>query len=185
MSAKKKRGRKAAGGGDAARKNEILGFIEAYNAKHGGGGQAAASRKYKVSAQLIASWRKSSKGGRATTPLGSKKKGRGVRYSEDDKKKVVAFVHSHNARHGRGGQSEAARRFGLTVLTVSSWLKGYGVAPARASKGSGTAATLSATLAGRLTALTVLGEEIRKAEEGLASLRARFQTLASSLRAGL
>jgi len=57
---------------------------------------------------------------------------KGIRYSDDYKKQVVDYVKSYNQSKGRGGQNQAAKKFNLSVLTVSAWLKAAGVKnPAR------------------------------------------------------
>jgi hypothetical protein len=75
----------------------------------------------------------------------------------------VDFVEAYNAKNGRGGQNQAAKKFKLSVLTVSAWLKAAGAkkpsrkkivtkAPKAAkvakkvSKGSGDLAALKAAL---------------------------------------
>lgn len=49
---------------------------------------------------------------------------KGVRYTDAQKKEVTDFVSSYNAANGRGGQSQAAAKFGISQLTVATWLKG-------------------------------------------------------------
>ena len=49
-----------------------------------------------------------------------------MRYSAEQKQEVVNFVSSYNAANGRGGQSQAAKKYNLSVLTVSAWLKAAG-----------------------------------------------------------
>jgi len=44
-------------------------------------------------------------------------------YTAAQKFEVVSFVNTYNADHGKGGQNEAARRFKLSPLTISAWLK--------------------------------------------------------------
>lgn len=44
-------------------------------------------------------------------------------YSDEQKSEVVKFVNAYNADHGRGGQPEAASKFGVSQLTIASWLK--------------------------------------------------------------
>lgn len=102
-------------------------------------------------------------------------KGRGVRYSDELKKDVVDFVTAYNQKNGRGGQSAAARKFKITILTVSSWLKGSGSAPAKASKASG-------PLTNKVKALLDLGDRIRKAEAELRKLQDQYGSLSASIR---
>jgi transposase-like protein len=94
----------------------------------------------------------------------------GVRYPSDFKKQVVDFVTQYNDTKGRGGQNQAAKKFKLSVLTVSAWLKAAGVKnPSRkplAKKASTLkkAAGKSAKKAGRavLSELEALKAAIRK-----------------------
>lgn len=50
-----------------------------------------------------------------------------IRYTQDQKDKVVAFVIKHNEANGRGGQSAAVAKFKINPITVASWLKSAGV----------------------------------------------------------
>lgn len=54
----------------------------------------------------------------------------GVRYSDAQKNEIVSFVVQYNTKNGRGGQSAAAKKFKVTPLTISAWLKAAGVAKA-------------------------------------------------------
>lgn len=58
----------------------------------------------------------------------------GVRYTETQKKEVVDFVSQYNSANGRGGQSVASKKFKVTPLTISAWLKSAGVSSKKASK---------------------------------------------------
>jgi len=55
-----------------------------------------------------------------------KKATRSTRYTDEQKAEVVNFVREHDKAHGRGGQSAAAEKFGVSTLTISKWLKGSG-----------------------------------------------------------
>lgn len=44
-------------------------------------------------------------------------------YTDAQKFEVVSFVNAYNADHGKGGQSEAAKRFKVAPLTIAAWLK--------------------------------------------------------------
>ena len=50
----------------------------------------------------------------------------GIRYSDAQKKEVVDFVIEYNSANGRGGQSAAAKKFKITPLTISAWIKASG-----------------------------------------------------------
>lgn len=119
----------------AAKKKEVVDFVKKYNSANGRGGQSAASRKFKVTPLTISTWlssagvktpkKKAAKVLKTTKPRkGASKKG--VRYSTEKKQEVVAFVAAYNAKNGRGGQNQAAKKFKLSVLTVSAWLKAAG-----------------------------------------------------------
>lgn len=130
-----------------AQKQEVVDFVAQYNSANGRGGQSAAFAKYKVTPLTIATWIKALNGGKASKPAKAVKaekaakaakpakaekaakpaKGKkGVRYTAEQKQEVVDFVSSYNEANGRGGQSQAAKKFNLSVLTVSAWLKALG-----------------------------------------------------------
>lgn len=161
-------------------KKEIVKFVADYNAAKGRGGQNAAAKKFKVTPLTISSWLKdgsakpakpavknaAAKTGKKTNAAKSARKiGRGIRYSPERKKEVVDFVVAYNKTNGRGGQNQAARKFNLSVLTVSSWLKNAGVAPkpAKAAKIQG---------AKRLLA------QISRMESALSALKAAIESKA-------
>jgi transposase-like protein len=100
---------------------------------------------------------------------------RGKRYTAEEKSKIVAFVESHNAANGRGGQSAAAKKFGVSQLTVSGWLKGSG-SSARGSKAGG-----KGSMQSKLATLLTLGQEISKLEKELAAKRTKFDAIKASL----
>lgn len=99
---------------------------------------------------------------------------RGKRYTADEKNKIIAFVESHNAANGRGGQSAAAKKFGVSQLTVSGWLKGAGVSGRGKSGGKG-------SMQNKLATLLTLGQEIAKLDKELSSKRAKFDAIKASL----
>lgn len=109
--------------------------------------------------------------------------GRGVRYTADIKQEVIDFVAEYNAKNGRGGQSAAARKFNITILTVSSWLKGNGKPSVKlpsadkAAQGA-KAAALPSQLSAQVKALLDLGEQIQK-------LQAQHAALSASIRSAL
>jgi transposase-like protein len=107
----------------------------------------------------------------------SKKKNtvRGKRYSAEEKSKVVSFVQEFNAANGRGGQSGAAVKFGISQLTISSWLKSAGIS--WRGKGSGGKGSMQNKLATMLT----LGQEIERLDRELNSKRNKFEAIKSSL----
>jgi transposase-like protein len=164
--------------------------------KAAGGGKAQAKAKKpgrkasKKSAKKAAGKPKAAKapGKAAKSAKSGAKGGRGSRYSADFKREVVDFVNSHNAANGRGGQSAASRKFKISILTVSSWLKkggakvkpGRKVASAKAATGKG-----NAGLAAKVKSLIQLGAEVRKAEANVEQLRAKYDALSASIRSSI
>ncbi|MDP4623745.1 MAG: hypothetical protein NWT08_01270 [Akkermansiaceae bacterium] len=108
----------------------------------------------------------------------SKKKDivRGKRYTSEEKSKVVTYVQDYNVSNGRGGQSSAAAKFGISQLTISNWLKNAGVS-GKISKASGGKGSMQNKLATMLT----LGQEIAQLERDLNSKRTKFEALKASL----
>lgn len=60
-----------------------------------------------------------------------------VRYDQKTKDEVIAFITEFNKSKGRGGQSAAAEKFGITQLTISKWLKGAGIKKAERKRAAG------------------------------------------------
>ena len=46
-----------------------------------------------------------------------------VRYSPEEKAEIINFVRDHDKAHGKGGQAAASRMFGVSALSISSWMK--------------------------------------------------------------
>lgn len=107
----------------------------------------------------------------STTP--KKEVVRGKRYTPEEKKEVVSFVTEYNAEHGRGGQSTAATKFGISQLTIASWLKNAGL--------SGLTGGSRGGIQNKLSTMLVLGEEIEKLEHELKAKRTKFNALKASL----
>ena len=183
-----------------AQKKEVLDFANSYNAANGRGGQSKAASKFKISPLTIAAWlksagakapKKAAKAVKAAKPAKKGKATQGTRYTDAQKKEVVDFAVSYNAANGRGGQSKAAARFGVSPLTVMAWLKAAGVK--KGKPGKGTTAKIVKPAKGarkgaaggnfdnKLGQLAALGKDIIKAEAALAKLHARFNSLKASL----
>lgn len=132
-----------------------------------------------------------------------KKTSRGKRYSDAEKAEIIDFVNKMNSEKGRGGQSAASKKFKISPLTISSWLKKSG-APKKVTKkavkkatgkkrgrpvGStnkpkaATAATTSSTapIGKKLAKLQSLHSQIERTETELASLKVQFDVLKASL----
>lgn len=104
---------------------------------------------------------------------------KGKRYTEKEKNDILAFVDKVNTEKKRGGQSEAAKKFGISQLTISNWLKNRNLGSPKAYKTSGNSSKLGYTAT--LQKLTSLAKTIDKAEAELARLKAQFNALKGSL----
>jgi len=100
---------------------------------------------------------------------------RGKRYTPEEKSKVVSYVTDYNAKNGRGGQSSAAAKFGISQLTISAWLKNAGLS-GRAGK-----AGAKGGMQGKLSTMLTLGQEIDALERELNAKRTKFEALKASL----
>jgi len=123
----------------------------------------------------------------------AKKTTRGKRYTDKEKAEIIAFVNKINSEKGRGGQSEASKKFKISPLTISSWLKKSG-APKKAKASSkkvkaagkkrvvrAAAAKSSAPIGRKLAQLQSLHNKIESKETELNALKAQFEALKSSL----
>lgn len=45
----------------------------------------------------------------------------GKRYSSEEKAEIARFIAHYNSEQGRGGQTAAAKRFGVSPITLSIW----------------------------------------------------------------
>jgi transposase-like protein len=212
MSSKSKKGKSAGVRYTPEQKKEIVDFVQQYNEANGRGGQSAAVSKFKVTPITIGAWLKAAgvskkkgkpaKAAKAAKPAKAKKKaakkakagakkgskGAGMRYSVEQKQEVIDFVNSYNASNGRGGQSEAARKFNISILTVSAWLKKSGNKVAKGGKavaaGKGSA-KVSSALTAKFANLIQMSDRIQKAEAELAKLRAGYESLKASIKAAI
>ncbi len=104
---------------------------------------------------------------------------KGRRYTAKEKADIIAFVEKVNTEKGRGGQSAASKKYKISPLTISSWIRsGVG---GGASSGRGGAASVAGPIGKKLTKLQDLHDQIAKAEKELSRLRAQFDSLKSSL----
>ncbi len=103
---------------------------------------------------------------------------RGARYTTQQKQQVVDFVHEYNAKHGRGGQSQAAKKFALSVLTVASWLRSPKLS---VSAKAGKAGSVPAGINPKVASLIEVSDQLRKAEAEVTRLRAQYDELRSSI----
>ena len=123
----------------------------------------------------------------AKKPVARKAAKKGKRYTPAKKKKVVAYVNEVNAAKGRGGVAAAKKKFGITALTISKWVKDAGGAikgaPRKAARGRPKVSRKPAA-SGRaksLAQLTSLLKEIGQKKSELARLEAKFEQVKRSL----
>ncbi|MGB0291534.1 MAG: hypothetical protein ACPGIA_03045 [Luteolibacter sp.] len=103
---------------------------------------------------------------------------RGARYTTQQKQQVVDFVHNYNAKHGRGGQSQAAKKFALSVLTVASWLRSPQLS---VSAKAGRASSVPSGINSKVASLIEVSDQLRKTEAEVTRLRAKYDELRSSI----
>lgn len=102
------------------------------------------------------------------------KNSKGRRYSEEEKADIIAHVEKVNASKGRGGQTSAAKKFGISMLTISNWMK---KSPAAPQRGAGKSKTVN----GALSKLASLHSQIETKQNEIAKLRQQFDVLKRSL----
>lgn len=100
---------------------------------------------------------------------------KGRRYTAAEKTEIINYVHEVNASKGRGGQAAASKKFKISPLTISSWMKSGG--RSSTPRGHGTL-----DITGRkLAKLQALQGEIEIHEKNLAKLRTEFDALKRTL----
>ena len=129
------------------------------------------------------------------TPMSSKPKAKlsRKRYSSDEKGEIIAFVKKHDVENGRGGKSAAVAKYGISPISLSSWIKAAGVPASTGKKrgrkpGSKNASKVisvspakNGSLSIKLRELGKVAGQIEKAESELGRLRARFESLKAAL----
>lgn len=112
----------------------------------------------------------------------TKTNARGTRYTPKQKAEILDFVNQVNEEKGRGGAAAAARKFGISQITIGIWVKKSGkpsVSKKSAAKGAtrGRPKAVGNDVASKLRRLADLHEEISAAEAGLKSLKAEYAAL--------
>jgi len=97
------------------------------------------------------------------------------RYSVKEKEEILRYVDSVNSKQGRGGQTAAVKKYGISALTISTWLRGGGASSFKIGKTSSNGA------GGVIAKLAAVHAEIQAKEKELASLRSQFEKLKSSI----
>lgn len=103
---------------------------------------------------------------------------KGRRYTNKEKADIIAFVDKVNADKGRGGQSAASKKYKISPLTISSWIRA-GIGGGAVASGDG--ASVSGPIGKKLSKLQALHDQIARAEKDLAKLKVQFNALKSAL----
>jgi transposase-like protein len=103
-----------------------------------------------------------------------KKASKGKRYTDEQKAEILAFVEAQ----GRGGQTAAVKKFGVTALTISTWRKKAGGVSAASPKESKAPKVVKGD---SWSQMVTLKKEIDSLETELASKKSKFSKLAASL----
>ncbi|MDE0596230.1 MAG: hypothetical protein OSB65_13390 [Roseibacillus sp.] len=101
---------------------------------------------------------------------------KGKRYSEAEKAKILNHVEQVNSKRGRGGITSAAKKYGVTALTISNWLRAN--EPLALSMRS---SNRNSNAAEALRRLAEIHEKIVEREHELLPLRREFEKLKRSL----
>lgn len=102
---------------------------------------------------------------------------KGRRYTNKEKADIIAYVDKVNADKGRGGQSAASKKYKISPLTISSWIRaGVGAGAAVASGGK-----VAGPIGKKLSQLQMLHDQIARTEKELAKMKAQFNALKSAL----
>lgn len=102
------------------------------------------------------------------------RKSKGKRYTDKEKAQVLAFVEKTNSDKGRGGITAASKKFGITPLTISNWMKKTGSPAARPQRSS-------VNFAANLRRLADIHEAISKKEAELLKLQREYAVLKKKL----
>lgn len=101
--------------------------------------------------------------------------GKAKRYSPEQKQEILSFIEGY----GRGGQSAAVEKFGVTAATISAWKK-------KANGGSAPAARKTAPKSNdnsdaALQTINKLHGKLKAARKELADLEAEFEAAKRAL----
>jgi transposase-like protein len=102
---------------------------------------------------------------------------KGRRYTAKEKAEIIAFVDKVNADKGRGGQSAASKKYKISPLTISSWIR-TGPGGGITSSGGG---AVAGPIGKKLSKLQALHDQIARAEKELSKLKSQFNSLKSAL----
>ena len=100
------------------------------------------------------------------------KKKKAKRYTPAQKKEILSFIDSQ----GRGGQTKAVAKYGVTAATISSWRKKDGASPVTSGTSGGGSKELKA-----LEELAKILKEISATEAQLEGLKKAYKKAKASL----
>jgi len=104
---------------------------------------------------------------------------KGRRYTTKEKAEIIAFVDKVNSEKGRGGQSAASKKYKISPLTISSWIRsGIGGGSVGVSSGAG---SVAGPIGKKLSKLQALHDQIARAEKELGKLKSQFNSLKAAL----
>ncbi len=114
--------------------------------------------------------------------MAAKSTNKGKRYTPQEKQEVIDFVHQYNAENGRGGATAASKKFGVSLLTIGSWLKkgAVGGKPGRKPRGT-VAAGGAGSRTDSLRRLIDLDRKIASKRRELEELESEFQSLKAAV----
>ena len=108
--------------------------------------------------------------------MSEKKRGRGVRYSPEQKQEVLDFV---KANPGRGSMKQAQDKFGVSYVAIRNWLEDSGTTLPRREKKvkAGKAVKVPALDTSRFDKAIKLIGKVRETEEELRALYVELNSL--------
>jgi transposase-like protein len=105
------------------------------------------------------------------------------RYSPESKAEILAFIRDHDATNRRGGKSAAVRKYGVSALTLSNWLKASKTNEKRVkTEGKGKAKTPMSAKRGRTSGsgtsnIEVTLKRMLEIRNRVAALMSEFESL--------
>lgn len=106
---------------------------------------------------------------------------RGKRYTTAFKSKVVKYVSDYNSKHGRGGQSQAAKKFELSQLTVASWLRSPNLTMSVEMTKGKNGTVVGDSLKQKIHNLLKVSDELRKLDAEATRLRKKHDDIRESI----
>ena len=103
---------------------------------------------------------------------------KGRRYTTKEKAEIIAFVDKVNSEKGRGGQSAASKKYKISPLTISSWIRSGIGGGGSITAGAG---SVAGPIGKKLSKLQALHDQIARAEKELGKLKSQFNALKSAL----